>query len=239
MAKKTTKIEFNYSINSFASVSKLNTQNLFDKNYIESDMSAIDTFFNETKGLNTLINDPNNIPDQLTNLILLGYVSSVESYFRKILRKLINIDASSGISCENQSILFGAAITHNKEMLPEALLESCSFAGEKGVKESIKTFLGLKGQFPDSVNEVLNQFSKVCQLRHCIIHRFGRLGSKNAIEFGLMDHKDCLEKPLKISFNDLQDIFLICNNTVKEKINNYLFKRIMIRTVEWLFNQRL
>lgn len=227
MAKK----NFNYPINSFASVSRLNTQNLFDKNFVEPDTSAIDNFFDETRSLHTLISDPNNIPGQLTNLILLGHVSAVESYFRKIIRKIVNIDEISRKLCENQSITFGAAITHDKEMLPEALMEDYSFASEKRIKEAFKTFLGVKGNPPDSVNEILNQFSKVCQLRHCIVHRFGRLGSKNAIAFGLADHKDYLEKPLNISFNDLQDIFLICHNTVKE-INNYLFRKILTRTVE-------
>jgi len=241
MAKKETK-DFNYPVNSFASVSKLNTHNLFDKHFEESDISAIDTFFSETESLNTLITDPANIPDQLANLIVLGYVSAVESYFRKIIRKTVNVDEMSRTLCESQNISFGAAITHSKEMLPEALVEDYSFASEKGIKESFKIFLGIKGYHPDSVNEVLNQFAKVCQLRHCIVHRFGRLGSKNAIVFGLADHKDYLEKPLNISFDDLQDIILICHNTVKE-INNYLFKKILVRTVEektihWTWDRR-
>ena len=37
-------------------------------------------------------------------------------------------------------------------------------------------------------------------------------------------------RPLKINFNALQEIFLVCNNVVKE-INNFLFEKILDRNV--------
>lgn len=62
----------------------------------------------------------------------------------------------------------------------------------------------------------------VCQLRHCIVHRFGFLGSNNAITLGLATHKNYLEKPLVISFSHLNEMVQVCENTVK-LINNFLF----------------
>ncbi|MBW2662873.1 MAG: hypothetical protein JRD93_12985 [Deltaproteobacteria bacterium] len=229
MAKK--KINYKYRINDYSKSSKLETQGLFDTDFKESNMSPIDTFFEKTTELNKLIADPDDFPGQLAGLILLGYVSAVESYFREIIRKLILIDKASKRKCEKHSLTYGAAIIYDSEMLPEAMLENCSFARSKNIEESLKNFLGItKGDYSSDLNEALDQFSKVCQLRHCSVHRFGRLGSNNAIALGLEDHKEYLEKPLKIDFNTLQEIFLVCNNIVKE-INNFLFEKILVRNV--------
>ena len=229
MVKK--KINYKYRINDYSKSSKLETQGLFDTDFKESNISPIDTFFEKTTELNMLIDDPDDFPGQLAGLILLGYVSAVESYFREIIRKLILIDTASKRKCEKHSLTYGAAIIYDSEMLPEAMLENRSFASSKKIEESLKDFLGIpKGDYSSDLNEALDQFSKVCQLRHCSVHRFGRLGSNNAIALGLEDHKEYLEKPLKIDFNTLQEIFLVCNNTVKE-INNFLFEKILVRNV--------
>jgi len=227
MAKK--KINYNYRINDYSKPSQLKTQGLFDTDFKESNISPIDTFFEKTTELNKLITDPDDFPVQLTNLILLGYVSAVESYFREIIRKLILIDPFSKEKCEKHSLTYGAAIIYNSEMLPEAMLENCSFAGSDNIIKSLQNFLGItKGDYSSDVIEAMSQFSNVCQLRHCCVHRFGRLGSNNAIALGLEDHKEYLEKPVKIDFNTLQEIFLVCNNMVKE-INSFLFGKILVR----------
>lgn len=87
-----------------------------------------------------------NVPYELTNMILLGCVSAVESYIRKILRSIINMDSCSRKKCESQTLTYGAAISHQnkKEMLPEALLEGYSFANGKNIKDTIKAFLDVQ-----------------------------------------------------------------------------------------------
>lgn len=228
MAKK---INYNYRINDYSKSSNLETQDLFDTDFKESNISPIDTFFEKTTELNKLIADPDDFPGQLAGLILLGYVSAVESYLREIIRKLILIDTASKRKCEKHSLTYGAAIIYDSEMLPEAMLENRSFASSKKIEESLRDFLGIpKGDYSSDLNAALDQFSKVCQLRHCSVHRFGRLGSNNAIALGLEDHKECLEKPLKIDFNSLQKIFLVCNNMVRE-VNNFLFEKTLNRSV--------
>lgn len=222
-------IKFKFQINQLSTAINLNTKNLFNEAYVHPEISAIDTFLQKTKSLNTLISDSQNIPDQLTNLIVLGYVSAVESYFREIIRKLILNDSKSYECCADKIITFGAATSHESEMLPEALLENFQFISKSNIKNCIEKFLGLKGKIPGEVSDTLDEFEKVCHLRHCIVHRFGHLGSHNAIFLGLAEHKKYLEKPILIDFNNLQQIILICNNTVKV-FNNYLFQAIISRT---------
>ena len=49
-------------------------------------------------------------------------------------------------------------------------------------------------------------FEDICQIRHCGIHRFGKLGSQQAVKLGLDKHKPLLEKPLRLTVAHLQDI---------------------------------
>jgi hypothetical protein len=226
------KERFNYKISSDMEYEELDTQILFDKDYCEPmGISALNRFSQKTFSLNALVNEK--MPEQLSNLLVLGYVSAVESYLREIIRELVKVDIASGKKCENQKITYGAAISYETELLPEALLEDCSFASKENIKESIKNFLGInlqKSEDPD-LDKILEDFSKVCQIRHCLVHRFGYLGSINAIEFGLSTHDKFLGKPVRLDFKTLQIIFLICNNTVK-LLNNFLFLKVLNRTVE-------
>lgn len=225
---------FSYSLSAYTPVSNFTTIGLFDDAYEHSSRSAIDEFIEKRTALFALLNpysaNIENVPYELTNMILLGCVSAVESYIRKILRSIINMDSCSRKKCESQTLTYGAAISHqNKEMLPEALLEGYSFANGKNIKDTIKAFLDVQCDQNSALKTTLSEFSMVCQLRHCIVHRFGFLGSNNAITLGLATHKNYLEKPLVIGFSHLNEMVQVCENTVK-LINNFLFCEILERT---------
>lgn len=209
----------------------LDTQLLWDVAFTEPNLSAIDLFYQKTQELNVLITDPRNIPPQLPNLIVMGYVSAVESYFRTIIRTLVNLDSATRLCCESQLLTYGAVLAHSdKEMLPEALLERSSFANEKNIRQTMKELVGLKDkQLPREMTRALDDYDKVCQLRHCIVHRFGRLGSNNAIRLGLDDHRHCIEKPIRLDYGTLQSIYAVCHNVVKA-FNGYLFHEILNRS---------
>ncbi|MCP4547116.1 MAG: hypothetical protein GY835_11675 [bacterium] len=220
---------------------RLETQILFDVTHRESTLSAIDIFLGKTKEINQLMPDSRRLSGQMPNLILLGYVSAVESYFRDILRRLILMDNEARAVCEKQAVSYGAALHHDAETLPEALLENWSFASDRKIAEAFRNFSGIKGKLPREVELALRQFSVVCQLRHCVVHRFGRLGSNNAIELGLTAHKECLDKPLNLTFGPLQEVLLICTNVVRVS-NDFLFNEVMIRAAEngtWKWNLRI
>ncbi len=228
---KRNKKEFSCQITDVSAVKSLETSCLFDKSYIVSKNSPIDQFIIETTELAKLIPQPDKPNARLANLILLGGVSAVESYFRSIIRRTICIDKISKKTVEKCTLSYGAAIHHKEEMLPEALLETTSFVSRYTVREALKNFLGIEKQLPNEVSEVLGEYVKVCQLRHCVVHRFGKLGSNNAIDLDLDSHKELLEKPLKLDFNSLQEIFLTLSLTVKTT-NNFIFRKLLTRTSE-------
>lgn len=230
---------FTHRVNSTAtSITPLDTISCFDTNHTESKKSPLDSCFQKINNLNfiyvkfsALQNLPTEIIDTQNNLILLGYISAVESYLREIIRKIIITDKAARISSEEQQLNYGAAINYAPEMLPEALLERSSYASKKNIIDSFKSFLGINGNSPSELIKTLDEFEKICHLRHCVVHRFGKLGSSNAIKFGLDKHSNCLEKPIKLDSNKLFTINQVCENTVLV-INDYLFKKILERTVQ-------
>lgn len=231
------KIEFSIDINTKPLASSLKTEKVFDVNFEEKSDSPIDTFFDNVKDFNILV--PNidtldikkDLKNKNFNLILLGQISIVESYLREIIRKLIIIDDISREKSSLQQLSYSAAINYSSDMLPEALMEQYSFASKKNILEGIKTFLDIKGTIPIELNQTLENFEKICQLRHCMIHRFGKLGSNNAFKLGMNTHSKCLEKPLSMEQDSLLETYKICSSFVLV-INNFLFNEVLSRTVE-------
>lgn len=228
------KIKYNCLINATPSTVIVDTTKYFDKLFCESQASAIDNYFRKETDINKIIPTENRAEfNVLAYMVLLTIVSAVESYFREIIRKIINTDRISNKKCEEQLITFGAACIHEKDdMLPEAILEKYSFASNKNVVDAFRELLGIgEGELTDQIKTVLNEFSMVCQLRHCIIHRYGKLGTNNAIKLGLEGHKEFIEKPIKFDLQSLGDTILICHNTVKV-VNNFLFSHLLDRLME-------
>ncbi len=215
-------------------VTGYNLKDTIDLSYSEAHASPIDRFINNGIEINKLFTnaDP---PRILGNLIILGYVSAVESYFRDLIRRIILIDEPSRKTCEKKQISFGSVRLNEMHMLPEALFDDKSLAGKKDVLNSLNNFLGLNLQensLPPTLSDTLNQFDEICELRHCIVHRFGKFGSKNAITLGLSEYTNHIEKPISCSFSTLQKIITICHNTVRI-LNNHLFNIILERLISY------
>lgn len=233
---KINKPEYTFKVNVDAiSHSTFATETCFNSSYVETNNSPIDNCLEKINQLNlihtqytALPTATDNIPT-VYNLILLGYISAIESYIREIIRKTIIIDNYSKKCCEIEEISYGAVLSYPEHLLPEVILEKASFASKKNIIEAFKKFLGLDGHQPTELLNTLDEFEKICHFRHCIVHRFGKLGSQNAIKFGLDAHSSLVEKPLKLDTTTIYNLSIICTNTVLV-INKYLFNRILQRT---------
>lgn len=228
--------EYKFNINCDATtISSFVTSSCFNGAYVETNNSPIDNCLEKIDQLNLIHTQYSANPASAINmpttynLILLGYISAIESYIREVVRKTIISDNISRIACELEEINYGAAINYPKHLLPEVILEKASFASKKNIIDSFKKFLGLEGHQPDELIKTLEEFEKICHLRHCIVHRFGKLGSQNAIKFGLDSHSNLIEKPLLLDINMAYDLSIICTNTVLV-VNKYLFNKILERT---------
>ena len=205
------------------------TVKLFNCAYVENSASAIDAFIVNCREINKLWAASAEISPEFGRLLLLGYVSAVESFFRTVLRSIINTDAKAQSDAHSYAVPFGAVLYHNKNTVAEALLEGFSFASEKDVKAAFCKFLDVSN-VSEGIKTMLADYEKVCQLRHCCVHRFGKLGTQNGIVLGLEQHSGALEKPLSLDKEMLEDIASWLMSFAKA-MNNYMFKTLLERSV--------
>ncbi len=215
------------SISSSVVITPIDTVGLFKSDYSEPQASPIDQYFENNKSLN-LISLSNPFSQHKASIVLLGYMSAVESYLRAVFRGVVSIDEYSQSLVEDMDIPYAAAVYHEGHLLPDALFEGISLASPHNIKESLKKYIGLKGKTPSDVEKVLGEFAKICELRHCCVHRFGKLGTKNAVRLGLKSHHKLLEKPLHLSQQNLEEISFILRSVVNT-INRYMFESLLDR----------
>lgn len=206
-----------------------NTAALFNVAHVEGSISAIDVFIENCKEINKIWTPSPTISPELGRLLLLGYVSAVESFFRTVLRSIINNDAKAQSDAHSYVVPYGAVLYQDKSIVADALLEGISFAGEKEVRNALNKFLDAPN-LPEDLKKILVEYEKVCQLRHCCVHRFGKLGAQNGIVLGLEQHSAALEKPLTLDKQKLEDIASWLMSFAKT-MNNYMFRTLLERSV--------
>jgi len=199
-----------------------------------NDCSPLQRFFDQRELLTTILGAESDSLEwrMKANLVTIGIVSSVETYFRSVIRKCLIIDEESRSTSYKNKVTYGAVLFHGSDLLPEALLEESTFLNKDNIIKNTKNFLGIQvnqQQEPD-LTKALEEYEKICHLRHCIAHRSGHLGSKNAIELGLETFSQHLEKPISLTFDAINNVFNICQNCVLE-CNDYIFESLLARTV--------
>jgi hypothetical protein len=224
------------AITSISSASpKIDTAQLFDGAFVDAGSSPVDQFLSNANELNLIYIRANPLGRVLSSLVFLGYISAVESYVRALIRGLVNIDEIAQHMVEAKPVSFGAAVSHDRQLLPEALLEEYSFSSPDNIKNTLEKLTGVS--LPSSFTKGNSEFRKLCQLRHCCTHRFGKLGTKNAIELGLASHKHILEKPVALSITDLNQIAESLRTYVKG-LNNAAYAAVLQRSVDQTQQQK-
>lgn len=206
-----------------------NTVDFFDCNHVEKSASAIDTYIENCKEINKLWGTVSDISPEFSRLLLLGYVSAIESFLRSVLRSIINTDAKAKADAHGYMVPFGAVLYHSREMVAESLLEGISFASEQAIISAINKFLDCNN-IPDDIKAMLKEFEKICQIRHCCVHRFGKLGTQNGISLGLETHSKALEKPLVLTKDALGNIASWLMSFAKA-LNNFMFGILLNRSI--------
>lgn len=229
--KATTAADFSAILTVRQLTGEIDTRQWFHADHDDSDVSPIDQFIDNAVSLNKMWVGTGGdafLPRELGMLLILGYVSAVEGFFRALIRRILMVDPYSQLHCETYTLTYAAARHQRQSLLPEALLEEVVFSGKKQVITNIQKFLnwGLAGNRP--FEELLTRYNAVCELRHCCVHRFGKLGTKNAVELGLESHKKYLEKPLLLTRANMESIVDLLFVLVKS-LNNEAFRFVLNR----------
>lgn len=202
------------------------TKNLFRQP--SSHGSPIDNFIAHTNAINKLLAKIEGEPEpEVCSVVLLGYLSAVETYFRTLLSRLAHADPVTGNKLGDRPITYAVAMSRPRESLAEALYED-SFASAKELTKRL-TEIGFK--LPSSMDDDLREYDNICHLRHCCVHRFGSLGTKNAYELGIDEHRELIGHIFSTSLADLNGIADSLQQFVKQ-CNNHLYKFVVDRTID-------
>lgn len=210
------------------------TVGFFDQHYREPRESALSQFHSRLYAINKLVPSPAAFDSLQGQLILLGVVAAVESYIRTLVSRVILVDSVAQQAVERLDVAYAAARHLPPALLPEALLEKVSFSSKGAIVAAMRDLLGIKGNVPTGLDTALDEYARVCQLRHCAVHRFGKLGASNAVHLGLVDHVRLMEKPLALDYVALQNVILVCTVLVRT-LNNALMNELLSRipASEW------
>jgi hypothetical protein len=214
-----------------ASRAKIDTAKLFDAQFTEATTSAVDQFLENSLSLNqhwTRLQADEELQPEIGRLLLIGYMSAVEGYMRTLIRKLVHLDPYCNQACSKLQVSFAAATYHSPDVLPDALLEETTFSTQGAIAPALEKFLGFKSLSAGTKN-LLDEFDRLIQLRHCCTHRFGKLGVKNATVLGLPTHSALLEKPVLLDKAAMADIADLSFSLVKS-INNDVFGFVLKRS---------
>lgn len=196
-----------------------------------TDISAIDIFYEETRDVihNTPADiDPNNWIGA-SNLVRL--VSLTENYFRTILGNILKLCPITKKNAAENNINFGSVLWHPENTMERGAFEHISFSDSKKIIEITRKYIGIDLGQSDLI-PILNEFSKVCELRHGIVHSGRYLAGKNALMLDLASTEDFLK--ISIGYGQLQNVALICT-TLVVSFNQLMFETLCKR---WATNWR-
>jgi hypothetical protein len=182
--------------------------------------APIDDFYNEVRIILSLSSPTMISTDWHGSMNAIAIISSTENYFRSILGRMIILCPQSKKKAAENNINFGSVLWHPNESIERGAFEHVSFSDSKKIIEMTRKYIGLELNKSDLV-PILNEFNKVCELRHGIVHSARILAGKNALMLNLPSSSK--EQFITIGFGQLQNIASICT-TLVVSYNQNLFE---------------
>jgi hypothetical protein len=160
-------------------------------------------------------------------LLLVGLVSATENYFRDVFAGIIRLCPTAQSKSADHSIKLGSVIWHSGVDVERGAFEHISFASGERLIKSSKEYLA----YTLKQTSIVDEFDKVCELRHGIVHSGAIIAGKNAIRLQLPPTKEPLR--ITVDFARLQECGSICT-TLVASINSELFAELARRwAVVW------
>ncbi|MFO1393993.1 MAG: hypothetical protein U1F09_09565 [Steroidobacteraceae bacterium] len=193
-------------------------------------LNPISDYFDTTSRLVKKIVDTKYANDaEILGLLVLGVVSSAEFYFRSIIAEI----ARTCPLCERQAeivhIPFGSPAFYKDSAFALAMsaFEHESLADSKKIAGEIRRFAGFSIPDASSVKKALDDFERLCELRHCFVHARGHVGLKamRALGEARAAHK------ILVGQQQALDLIKLSHNAVRA-VNHYVSNEIVNRWID-------
>lgn len=220
------------SINQSVGIQRIN--NLGD--YLEltdvSQLSPIDLYYESTRDI-LRVATPQFFNDYPTmgSLLLLQMISATENYFRDIFSLLIQICPIAQSKSSDSSIKLSSVLWYGSINVVRGAFENHSFAGKNVIMKVCKEYLNYTPKNNGPIIAIIDEYDKVCELRHSIVHSNMVLSGGNAVKLGINRNNKVTK--IKIQYPQFQECAAICSNLVIS-FNTEMFEEMGKRwAVDW------
>lgn len=192
-----------------------------------SQKSCIDLFYEETQSIMSIAT-PQLISttEGLGAFLAVAIVSCTENYFRNAFYRILKLCPQAQSLASSNSINLGSVIWHPSDLVERGAFEHISLASSDSIIQTARKYVGLTIRQNTSVNSILEEFDKVCELRHGIVHSGRVLAGKNAIKLQIPPSTQITK--VYIDYANLQEISSVCT-TLVVTFNTLLFTEMCER----------
>ncbi|MBF0658938.1 hypothetical protein IPZ60_09330 [Psychrobacter sp. NG25] len=193
--------------------------------------SPIDSFYIErNKLLRAVTPEYATVNPSIPSLVLVGLISLTENYFREVLAGVITICPKAKQGSASKTLNLATAWIGFGEM-EKGAFENTSFSDPKVVKKNLLDLVGIKVTGVNQISTPLEEFGKLCELRHAIVHSAGLLAGKNAVNLELPSSRNSLK--IEVGYSELQEAAEVCTALICA-VNLELFINIATKWLhEW------
>lgn len=203
------------------------------KKEIDNYKAPIDRYYVEVKRIIRFCKDMNVLEenDFLGPLLYVGIISKTENYFREIMVECIKMCPICKSAVANHCVSFGSVIWQKDGAFEKGVFENISFSDISAIKKELRGCLNIEIKKSELLSNILDEFDKLCQMRHAIVHSSCILAGKNAIKLNIPPDNE--KMIVKIGYAELQECASICTACVMA-FNLRLFEEMVRRwAVEW------
>ncbi len=165
---------------------------------------------------------------RLAEELLLALTSTVENYFRGMLTRLMDACPISREISRTQMVSLLAARSYAIVDLGLAILDGGSLADAKEVKKKTTQLLGLQVPQNSDLDAALQEFDKVCHLRHAAVHSRGVIGSRSQAELNMRHAAGPMQ--LALDFALVQAVAAVCECVVRS-YNRFAYRATLERWI--------
>lgn len=199
------------TVSACASTVRIKDINLYIDNFSVGN-SPIDSFYMERNNLlrSVSLSYATSNPS-IPPLVLVGLISLTENYFREVLAGIVIICPKAKKKSATKSLNLATAWIGFGKM-EKGAFENISFSDPKTIKKNLNDLVDLNISNRNQISTPLDEFGKLCELRHAIVHSAGLLAGKNAVKLELPNSKDPVK--IKVDYSELQEAAEICTALV-------------------------
>jgi hypothetical protein len=193
----------------------------------QSTLSPIDGYYESARHILTL-GTPDALAESATlgRLLLLGLVGNVEVYLRSVISGVIRICPLAKAAASVHPIPYGAIAYYGVEGPEEGLFESISLADPRQIRSRSEKLLGVAVPSSGSLAAALDEFGRVCELRHAAIHQHGALNSANVATLGFSTAGGM--RHVELTVTGLHSVASVCQSVVRA-YNRFVFEKVVER----------